>query len=58
MSIMGYPKGIPPSPPEGGGGGREGEQEVCQVEVGMVSAGSKYRAKCASRSKKDFYDFS
>jgi hypothetical protein len=46
----------PPPPPPGGGGGG-GKQEVCQ-EVGMISAGSKYRAKCAPRLKKDFCDFS
>ncbi len=51
VSQRGYP--LPPLPPRGGGG----EQESCQ-EVGMTSAGSKYRAKCASRSKKDFCDFS
>jgi len=32
---MGYPKGIPPSPPQGGGGG---EQSSCQPRVGTVYA--------------------
>ena len=47
--------GDPPSPPEGGGGG--GKQEVCQVKVGMTSAGEQVPCQVCAKIEKRFLRF-